>query len=75
MSKKAQLREKIKELEGCIEAMRAAPGEGTALAALRMVKMTPEQRSEVARKAVNVRWARYRAAKKMARKPRARKAA
>ena len=71
MSKKAQLREKIKELEGCIEAMRAATGEGTAMAALRMVKMTPEQRSEVARKAVNVRWANYRAAKRAAaRKPR-----
>jgi len=48
---------------------------GGAMAALRMIRMTPEERSEVARKAVNVRWARYRAAKKMARKPRARKAA
>ena len=45
------------------------------MAALRMVRMTPEERSEVARKAVNVRWARYRAAKKAARKPRTRKAA
>jgi hypothetical protein len=48
---------------------------GGAMAALRMVRMTPEERSEVARKAVNVRWARYRAAKKAACKTRARKAA
>jgi len=49
---------------------------GQIMADLRMVRMTPEQRSEVARNAVNVRWARVRAAKKKAaRKPRARKVA
>ena len=49
---------------------------GGAMAALRMVRMTPEERSEVARKAVNVRWERYHAEKKAAaRKPRSRKAA
>jgi hypothetical protein len=48
---------------------------GQSMAALRMVRMTPEQRSEIARKAVNVRWERYRARKAAARKIRARKAA
>jgi hypothetical protein len=44
---------------------------GQIMADLRMVRMTPEQRSEVARNAVNVRWERVRAAKKKAaRKPR-----
>jgi len=43
---------------------------GAAMAALRMVKMTPAQRSEVARNAVNVRWAIYRARKTAARKNR-----
>lgn len=71
MSKKAQLREKIRELEVCIEAMRAAARAGAAMAALRMVRMTAEERSDIARRAVNVRWANYRAAKRAAaRKPR-----
>jgi hypothetical protein len=53
---------------------------GVAMAALRMTKMTPQQRSKVARHAVNVRWAMYRAKKAVERKKinalvRARKAA
>ena len=39
---------------------------GVAMAALRMVKMTSQERSDIARAAVNVRWANYRAAKKAA---------
>ena len=37
---------------------------GQAMAALRMTRMTPEARREVARNAINTRWDRYRAAKK-----------
>jgi hypothetical protein len=43
VSKKAQLREKIRELEVCIEAMRAAARAGAAMAAFRMTKMTASE--------------------------------
>jgi hypothetical protein len=51
---KQQLREKIDKLEARIIGMR--------MAACRMRRMTPQQRSDVARAAVNARWDRMRAA-------------